>query len=68
MPGPISDTTSGPSDQTPYVPSWCFENGPKMCKCGHHEGYHSDAGECLHAKSCGCAGADWQYAAKEDEK
>ena len=42
----------------PYVPSWCYEDGPRMCQCGHHEGYHNDDGQCLHARrfsKCGCA-------------
>jgi hypothetical protein len=42
MPGPVSDSSAGPSDDAPYVPSWCYTNGPRMCPCGHHEGYHSD--------------------------
>lgn len=29
-----------------------------MCQCGHHEGYHNDAGECLHAQTCKCTGLD----------
>lgn len=41
---------------TPYVPSWNYPNGPKMCPCGHHEGYHDDAGACALARWCGCAG------------
>jgi len=57
MPGPVSDSSIGPSDMTPYVPSWCYpDNSPKMCPCGHHEGYHNDAGACLRASECGCAG------------
>src|SRR4051812_859516 len=31
-------------------------NGPKMCPCGHHEGYHDDDGECMHRVDCGCQG------------
>lgn len=56
MPGPVSDSNPGRSDETPYVPSWCYANGPKMCPCGHHEGFHADSGACLNAASCGCAG------------
>jgi len=59
MPGPVSDSSQGPRDDTPYVPSWCYENGARMCQCGHHEGYHNDAGACLHAhhfSKCGCTG------------
>jgi len=56
MPGPVSDSSRGPAEDTPYVPPWCYEHGPKMCPCGHHEGYHNDAGKCLRAHRCGCAG------------
>ena len=56
MPGPVSDYAKGPGDEAPYVPEWCYENGPKMCPCGHHEGYHNDAGECLLVHKCGCQG------------
>ena len=63
MPGPVSDQSKGPSDRTPYVPSWCFEGGARTCTCGHHEGYHSDAGECLLANECGCGGFREQPAA-----
>lgn len=57
MPGPVSDSSRGPSDYAPYVPSWCYPLGsPKMCPCGHHEGYHDDAGVCCMARLCGCKG------------
>lgn len=56
MPGPVSDSSRGPSDDAPYVPSWCYPNGPRMCPCGHHEGYHNDAGVCLLRHQCKCAG------------
>lgn len=57
MPGTVSDGHKGAPDDGPYVPSWCYPNGnPKMCSCGHHEGYHNDKGECLRAGSCGCSG------------
>lgn len=39
-----------------YVPSWCYPSGPRMCSCGHHEGYHADSGACLLAHQCRCAG------------
>lgn len=56
-PGPVSDTFQGPPEDGPYVPSWCYpDNAPKMCPCGHHEGYHNDGGECLRAASCECSG------------
>lgn len=56
MPGPISDSSSGTHSDAPYVPSWCYPNGPKMCPCGHHEGYHDDQGWCLLAELCHCPG------------
>lgn len=56
MPGPVSDSSHGPSDESPYVPSWCYSKGPRMCPCGHHEGYHDDAGRCLLTHRCGCTG------------
>jgi hypothetical protein len=57
MPGPVSQSNPGPSDDSPYVPSWCYDApGPRMCACGDHEGYHNDAGKCLRNKSCKCKG------------
>lgn len=56
MPGPVSESHKGRSDRAPYVPSWCYPKGPRMCPCGHHEGYHNDAGRCLRAHECNCAG------------
>jgi hypothetical protein len=63
MPGPISESYKGPGASAPYVPSWCFDPpGPRMCKCGHHEGYHNDAGVCL----CGrCKAAEYSENASE---
>lgn len=59
MPGPISQHYPGPGADSPYVPSWCYEGGkPPMCSCGHHHGYHNDAGKCLQARWCRCAGYD----------
>ena len=57
MPGPVSDSHRGMPDHGPYVPSWCYPApGPRVCPCGHHEGYHDDKGRCLLAAACGCAG------------
>lgn len=56
MPGPISESYAGPGDETPYVPAWVYRDGPKMCPCGHHEGYHDDNGACLRRNECGCTG------------
>lgn len=56
MPGPVSDSYPGTPEGMPYVPHWCYKHGPRMCPCGHHEGYHNDAGECLQAANCACQG------------
>lgn len=57
MPGPVSDSSNGPPEDGPYVPSWCYPGGnPTMCLCGHHEGYHDDDGACLHRNACKCSG------------
>lgn len=61
MPGPVSESNPGTPDDAPYVPSWCYDSEPPMCSCGHHHGYHNDAGQCLHAQhftKCGCTGYD----------
>jgi hypothetical protein len=68
MPGPISDSHKGPSDDAPYVPSWSYPNGkPKMCPCGHHEGYHNDKGYCLHRNRCHCAGLPTECFTTDEE-
>lgn len=56
MPGPISDSHKGTPEHAPYVPSYLYPKGPKMCPCGHHEGYHNDKGTCLRVSECGCKG------------
>ena len=56
MPGEISRSNKGPSSETPYVPSWMFDGGARICVCGDHEGFHNEAGRCLRAASCGCKG------------
>lgn len=56
MPGEVSRSNPGPSDESPYCPDYCYPNGPRMCPCGHHEGYHNDQGECLLAHQCQCKG------------
>lgn len=55
-PGPVSESSRGPRDDAPYVPDYLYRNGPRVCPCGHHEGYHNDAGRCLLARKCRCAG------------
>jgi hypothetical protein len=67
MPGPISDSSSGPSEDSPYVPAHSYINGPKMCPCGHHEGYHNGDGECLQRRNCKCSGLPAEcYTADDD--
>jgi hypothetical protein len=56
MPGVVSESSSGPKDGAPYVPSWLYTNGPKTCPCGHHEGHHNDEGQCVERRSCRCPG------------
>lgn len=56
MPGPVSESYQGPDDDSPYVPAHCYSKGPRMCPCGHHEGYHNDQGECLLRYKCACTG------------
>lgn len=66
MPGEVSRSSSGPTDASPYVPHWNYKNGPKMCPCGHHEGYHDSEGKCSQGHKCGCTGlppdcwTDWE--------
>lgn len=56
MPGPVSDSSRGLSDDTPYVPAWCYEaSRPHICtNCGCGENYHNDSGKCLRYWTCGC--------------
>lgn len=51
----VSRSSAGPGDNTPYVPSWCYDPpGPRVCTCGCHEGFHNDAGVCLQRAKCRC--------------
>jgi hypothetical protein len=45
MPGSVSDSYPGLPDDAPYVPSSCYQKGPRMCPCRHHEGCHADDGK-----------------------
>ena len=58
MPGEVSLSNVGPSNESPYVPSWCYKGPrPHICTtCGCGENYHNDAGECLRRTVCGCTG------------
>jgi len=56
MPGPVSESYKGPPEDGPYVPSWCYPKGPRMCPCGHHEGFHDDRGGCIRIHECLCSG------------
>ena len=68
MPGPVSDSSKGPRDDAPYVPSWCYPKGPRMCPCGHHEGYHGGKDFCcLNAATCGCKGLPLECRTPDDE-
>lgn len=62
MPGPVSESSKGPGDETPYVPSRCYPNkSPKMCPCGHHEGYHAGlGGACVLKHKCNCNGLPFE--------
>ena len=52
MPRPVSDQHRGTPQRAPYVPDWCYAAGARMCRCGHHEGFHwQDVGAC---KGSGC--------------
>lgn len=66
-PGPASASHPGMPDDAPYVPGWCYPRGPKSCPCGHHEGYHNDAGACLLAVRCGCAGLPADCLSSDEE-
>lgn len=72
MPGPVSDSTKGRRGNHPYIPSWNYPNNrPKMCPCGHHEGYHAGPGErCIHSAAhdnCGCLGLPVECFTTDDE-
>ena len=67
MPGEISRQSKGPSDRSAYIPEWLYKNGPKMCPCGHHEGYHDDNGNCLLRKECHCSGIPEDCTSSDDE-
>ena len=38
-----------------------------LCPCGHHEGYHNDAGVCLQRHKCGCAGLPTEAYTPDEE-
>ncbi len=61
----ISTSNQGPSSESPYVPSWLYEFGTRVCACGDHEGYHNDAGICLRSSTCRCPGFNDSGARKE---
>jgi hypothetical protein len=66
-PGPVSDSSKGAPDDAPYVPSWCYPKGPRICPCGHHQGYHDDNGKCLLTNRCGWAGLPAECRTPDDE-
>lgn len=69
MPGPVSDSSKGLGGRTPYVPSHCYPAGkPKMCPCGHHEGFHGGKlGACLLKAECGCTGLPLECFTSDDD-
>lgn len=68
MPGPVSSSYAGPGDNTPYVPAWCYPHAaPKVCPCGHHEGYHDDHGRCLRRNACRCTGLPVECLTSDEE-
>lgn len=71
MPGPVSESSKGAQGWHPYVPDYCYPNGkPKMCPCGHHEGFHAENGACLHAQhysKCGCTGLPPECRTSDEE-
>jgi hypothetical protein len=68
MPGSVSDSSKGPSEDSPYVPDWCYPRGAKMCPCGHHEGYHAGVGKpCVLARKCKCVGLPLVCWSTDDE-
>jgi hypothetical protein len=68
MPGSVSDSSGGPSERSPYVPSWCYARGAKQCPCGHHEGYHAGIGTtCILVGECGCEGLPEEAFTPDDE-
>lgn len=40
----------------PWVAEDCYPEGPRLCPCGHHEGFHAHSGACRWAAICGCIG------------
>lgn len=64
---PVSSSSKGPPDTGPYVPEWCYPNGPQVCPCGHHEGYHGDSGQCSQRSRCGCPGIPPECVTPDDE-
>ncbi len=68
MPGEASRSFEGPGADTPYVPAHVYPGGkPKVCPCGHHEGYHNSDGKCLLDDGCGCVGLPARCETTEDE-
>jgi len=40
----------------PVVAEDCYPDGPRLCPCGHHEGFHHSDGICRWTKECRCTG------------
>lgn len=42
--------------RAPWIRAEIYPDGPHICPCGHHEGYHGHDRKCLFSKECRCAG------------
>lgn len=50
----------------PYIDRECYPDGPNMCSCGHHEGYHNGRGTCMYGHICNCVGMPKSKMTPED--
>ena len=67
MPALSAIVSAVPGTTVPDVPSWCYRKGPRTCPCGHHEGYHNDAGVCHLKHKCKCIGQPAESLTPNDE-
>lgn len=46
-----------PGDRrAPWIRAERYPDGPNLCECGHHEGYHAHDRSCLFFRDCKCTG------------
>jgi len=46
-----------PGDRrAPWIRAERYPDGPSLCDCGHHEGYHAHDRRCLFFRDCKCTG------------